>query len=92
MVGVSPRFLDRFRLAAAPRKAEILSCDAGSFRRTAVLRVPRSIVVSEEAYARAPESYDQLSDELCARLVKVSDQEIADPEIESLVESTVRWA
>ena len=91
VVGVSSRFLERFRMAAAPRKAEIVSCDVSSFRRTAAFRVPRTIVVSDEAYARAPSIYDEISDDVCARLVRVPDHELGDEEIEALVASTVRW-
>jgi hypothetical protein len=92
VVGISPQFLERFRMAAAPRKAEILSCEEETFRRTAALRVPRTILVSAQAYARAPTTYDAVTDELCARHVQLESEEMLDEEIEALVRTTVRWA
>jgi hypothetical protein len=92
VVGVSARFLERFRVAAAPRKAEIVFCDVSNFQRTAALRVPRSIVVSDHAYARSPATYDTVTSEVCARLVRVPDEEIDEAQIEALVDTTVRWA
>jgi len=92
VVGVSARFLERFRVAAAPRKAEIVFCDVSTFQRTAALRVPRSILVSDLAYARSPQTYDTVTAEVCARLVRIPDEELDDDQIEALVAATVRWA
>ena len=91
VVGVSPTFLERFRLAAAPRRAEIVACDEASFRTTAAARVPRSIVILADAYARSSSTYDQVRDELCARVIPVEREDLQDEEIEALVDTAVRW-
>lgn len=92
VVGVSEGFLERFKLAAAPRRADILACEEANVRRTAQLRVPRTLLVARAAYDRDAASYDTVASDLVARTVIVEREDLDDAELDALVRDAVRWA
>ena len=92
VVGASPRFIERFRIASAPRKAEILESDAASARSVASTRIPRTLLVPAQVYAQGRQELDAIAEDICARVVTVASEELSEPELEDLVHDAVRWA
>ncbi|MEJ7733986.1 MAG: hypothetical protein WKG00_32925 [Polyangiaceae bacterium] len=92
VVGVSDAFLERFRMAAAPRRADIIGCDEVNVRRTAQLRVPRTLLVAREAYERDRAAYETVASDVVARTVIVEREDLGDAEMDALVRDAVRWA
>ena len=92
VIGLSDAFLERFKVAAAPRRADILGCEEVNVRRTAQLRVPRTLLVSRTAYDRDPAAYDAVASDVVARTVIVDAEDIDDAALDALVRDAVRWA
>ena len=91
VVGASPRFLERFRIASAPRKAEILDVDLERAQAVASARIPRTLLVPAEVYARGAAVLDGIAEDVCARIVEVPSEDVSEAELEHLVQQAVRW-
>src|SRR5262249_51176183 len=85
VIGCPPRLVRRCRDAAIAAQTLVVDSEVASAATLAAATRPLAIVVLEDVYAFDPVAFNQLASDVRARLVLLSDEDVADDELEAIL-------